>query len=126
MGFVCSNQVIDRDFILSGTYELEVASQRVPCQAQLSPLYDPEMLRVRGKRYAYQRPTERISAVRSPVGQGQDAIPIKIVPVATIPAATRRRIFGPSPNQMTPISAAKITDVSRRAETVPKGASVLT
>jgi 4-methylaminobutanoate oxidase (formaldehyde-forming) len=48
MGFVRSNQVIDRDFILSCTYELEVASQRVPCQAQLSPLYDPEMLRVRG------------------------------------------------------------------------------
>ena len=68
MGFVRSNQVIDRDFILSCTYELEVASQRVPCQARLSPLYDPEMLRVRGKRYAYQRPTERISAVRSPVG----------------------------------------------------------
>jgi len=48
MGFVRSNQVIDRNFILSGTYELEVASQRVLCKVQLSPLYDPEMLRVRG------------------------------------------------------------------------------
>lgn len=48
MGFVRSKQVIDRDFILSGTYELEVASQRVPCQAQLSPLYDPKMLKVKG------------------------------------------------------------------------------
>jgi sarcosine dehydrogenase len=48
MGFVRSKQVIDRDFILSGTYELEVASQRVPCQVQLSPLYDPKMLKVKG------------------------------------------------------------------------------
>ncbi len=48
MGFVRSNQVIDHDFILSGTFELEVASQRVSCQAQVSPLYDPKMLKVKG------------------------------------------------------------------------------
>ncbi|MCB1343627.1 MAG: FAD-dependent oxidoreductase, partial [Pseudooceanicola sp.] len=47
MGYVRSKSVIDRDYVLSSDYELEVAGQRVPCTVTLSPLYDPKMARVR-------------------------------------------------------------------------------
>jgi 4-methylaminobutanoate oxidase (formaldehyde-forming) len=47
MGFVRSEDVVDRDFILSGDYELEVATKRIPCTAQLAPLYDPKMEKVK-------------------------------------------------------------------------------
>lgn len=47
MGFVRSEDVISREFVLSGKYELEVATQRIRCRAQLNPLYDPEMLKVK-------------------------------------------------------------------------------
>jgi len=47
MGYVRSETVIDRDFVLSGSYELEVATERVPCEVSLAPLYDPKMLRVK-------------------------------------------------------------------------------
>ncbi|KAG1702888.1 Sarcosine dehydrogenase, mitochondrial [Nymphon striatum] len=43
MGFVRSNEVIDPDYVLSGKYELEVATKRVGCTAHLQPLYDPKM-----------------------------------------------------------------------------------
>lgn len=46
-GYVRSDQVIDQDYVLSGTYELEVATDRVPCSVQLGPLYDPEMARIK-------------------------------------------------------------------------------
>lgn len=48
MGYVRATQAIERDYVLSGTYELEVASERVPASVTLSPLYDPGMDRVRG------------------------------------------------------------------------------
>ena len=35
-------------FVLSGSYELDVAMRRVPCSVVMKPLYDPKMLRVRG------------------------------------------------------------------------------
>jgi 4-methylaminobutanoate oxidase (formaldehyde-forming) len=38
---------VDRDVVLSGTYELEVATQRVPAQVFLDPLYDPAMKRIK-------------------------------------------------------------------------------
>jgi 4-methylaminobutanoate oxidase (formaldehyde-forming) len=38
---------VDPDFVLSGSYELEVATERVPAAAFLKPLYDPDMLRVK-------------------------------------------------------------------------------
>ncbi len=47
LGYVRSKEVIDRDYVLSGSYELEVASERVPCDVTLAPLYDPKMLRVK-------------------------------------------------------------------------------
>lgn len=47
LGYVRSDQVIDNDYILSGTYELEVAAKRVPADISLTPLYDPENLRIK-------------------------------------------------------------------------------
>ncbi len=47
MGYVRSDHAIDRDFVLSGSYELEVATKRVPAQVTLAPLYDPKMDRVK-------------------------------------------------------------------------------
>jgi 4-methylaminobutanoate oxidase (formaldehyde-forming) len=38
---------VDAEFVLSGTYELEVATERVPAQVSLSPFYDPENARIR-------------------------------------------------------------------------------
>ena len=47
MGYVRSDHVIDRDYVLSGQYELEVATRRIPCTAHLEPLYDPQMKNVK-------------------------------------------------------------------------------
>ena len=48
MGYVRTSDVIDRDYVLDGTYELEVATERVPAKVTLNPLYDPKMVRVKG------------------------------------------------------------------------------
>jgi sarcosine dehydrogenase len=40
-------QGVDPDFVLSGTYELEVATERVPAAVTLTPLYDAESARIR-------------------------------------------------------------------------------
>lgn len=48
MGYVRAARPIDRAYVLSGRYELEVATQNVPAEVTLSPLYDPGMDRVRG------------------------------------------------------------------------------
>jgi glycine cleavage system aminomethyltransferase T/glycine/D-amino acid oxidase-like deaminating enzyme len=48
MGYVRNADGVDADFVLGGKYELEVATQRVPCTVHLAPLYDPTMARVRG------------------------------------------------------------------------------
>jgi sarcosine dehydrogenase len=47
MGYVRCADGVDDAFVLSGTYELEVAAERVPAQVHLTPLYDPKNLRVR-------------------------------------------------------------------------------
>ena len=39
---------VDEDFVLSGNYELEVATERVPASASLQPLYDPGNARIKG------------------------------------------------------------------------------
>jgi sarcosine dehydrogenase len=39
---------VDRDMVLSGDYELEVATIRVPAEVFLEPLYDPAMARIKG------------------------------------------------------------------------------
>ena len=38
---------VDRDKVLSGRYELEVATMRVPAEVFLDPLYDPTMSRIK-------------------------------------------------------------------------------
>ena len=47
-GYVNHPSGVDRAFLLSGTYELEVATRRVPAAIHLGSLYDPGTVRVRG------------------------------------------------------------------------------
>ena len=47
MGYVRASDPIDKDYVMSGSYELEVATQRVPADVTLSPLYDPRMERIK-------------------------------------------------------------------------------
>ena len=47
MGYVRADHVIDRDYVLNGDYELEVATLRVPAKVTLAPLHDPKMERVK-------------------------------------------------------------------------------
>jgi 4-methylaminobutanoate oxidase (formaldehyde-forming) len=46
-GYVRDNAGVDRDYVLSGSYELEVATERVPCEVFMDPLYDPGMERIK-------------------------------------------------------------------------------
>jgi len=46
-GYVRNAGGVDRDHVLAGTYELEVATERVPADVFLTPLYDPSMARVK-------------------------------------------------------------------------------
>ena len=46
-GYVRSDRPIDAEYVLSGDYEVEVATRRVPCKVHLAPLYDPKMERVK-------------------------------------------------------------------------------
>ena len=47
MGYVRNQDGVTRDDVLSGTYELEVATERVHADVTLDPLFDPEMERVK-------------------------------------------------------------------------------
>jgi 4-methylaminobutanoate oxidase (formaldehyde-forming) len=47
MGYVRNADGVDRDYLLSGSYALEVATERITCRIHLEPLYDPKMARVR-------------------------------------------------------------------------------
>ena len=47
LGYVRDADGVDADYVMSGDYELEVATERVPAKAFLKPLYDPEMQRVK-------------------------------------------------------------------------------
>ncbi len=46
-GYVRNAAGVDADFVLVGTYELDVALTRVPCKVHLKPLVDPSMSRIR-------------------------------------------------------------------------------
>jgi len=46
-GYVRAEDVIDDAFVLSGTYQLEVAMKMLPCSVSLTPLFDPKMGRVK-------------------------------------------------------------------------------
>ncbi len=48
IGYVRASDPIDHNYVLAGTYELEVATERVPAQITLAPLYDPQMDRIKG------------------------------------------------------------------------------
>jgi 4-methylaminobutanoate oxidase (formaldehyde-forming) len=45
-GYVRRAEGVDRDWVAAGTYELEVATERVPCSVHLAPLWDPEGARI--------------------------------------------------------------------------------
>jgi len=47
LGYVRDPKGVDRTFLESGTYELEVAGTKVPCRIHLEPLYDPRNQRVK-------------------------------------------------------------------------------
>ena len=47
LGYVRNPDGVDADFVMSGNYELEVATERVAATVHLQPLFDPEMKRVK-------------------------------------------------------------------------------
>ncbi|MFE0756509.1 FAD-dependent oxidoreductase [Inquilinus sp. NPDC058860] len=47
LGYVRDPAGLDREALLGSRYELEVATERVPCRVHLDPLYDPRMERVK-------------------------------------------------------------------------------
>lgn len=46
-GYIRNPEGVDDDYIMGGSYQLEVASKRIDCLVHLSPLYDPTMSRVK-------------------------------------------------------------------------------
>jgi len=46
-GYVRNPDGVDEAYLTSGSYELEVAAERVPCALHLEALYDPNMVRVK-------------------------------------------------------------------------------
>ncbi len=46
-GYLRNAAGVSTDWLVSGRYELEVASERVPAQIHLAPLYDPAMARIK-------------------------------------------------------------------------------
>jgi 4-methylaminobutanoate oxidase (formaldehyde-forming) len=47
MGYVRNPEGVTADYVLSGRYELEVATVRIPAEVTLSPLFDPKMERIK-------------------------------------------------------------------------------
>ncbi|MCF8509828.1 MAG: FAD-dependent oxidoreductase [Rhodobacteraceae bacterium] len=47
LGYVRNPEGVTTDFVLSGKYELEVATIRVPAEVTLAPLFDPKMERIK-------------------------------------------------------------------------------
>ena len=47
LGYVRNAAGVDADYLRQGSYELEVATERIPCDIHLEPLYDPQSKRVR-------------------------------------------------------------------------------
>ncbi len=46
-GYVRRAEGLTREYLLAGRYELEVATERVPCGIHLAALYDPQMARIK-------------------------------------------------------------------------------
>jgi len=47
IGYVRNTDGVDRDYLTSGDYELEVACKRIPAQLSMHPFYDPKSDRVK-------------------------------------------------------------------------------
>jgi sarcosine dehydrogenase len=47
LGYVRNSAGVDREYLQSGSYELEIAGERHRCELQLRPSYDPKMLRMK-------------------------------------------------------------------------------
>ncbi len=47
MGYVRNPEGVTAEYVLSGSYQLEVASELVPCEVTLSPLYDPKGAKIK-------------------------------------------------------------------------------
>ena len=47
LGYVRNSEGVTDEFLRSGRYELEVASERVPAVRHAGPLYDPTMTRIK-------------------------------------------------------------------------------
>ena len=45
-GYVRNPKGVDKDYLISGNYEIEIASVRFPCKLELNPLYDPNKERM--------------------------------------------------------------------------------
>ena len=46
-GYVRQPGGVSHEYLRAGHYELEVATERVPCNLHLGPLYDPQMIRIK-------------------------------------------------------------------------------
>ena len=46
-GYVRNKDGVDDAFLAEGDYELEVATERLPCRIRRGPLYDPKMARIK-------------------------------------------------------------------------------
>ncbi len=46
-GYVRRVEAVDKDFLLAGNYQLEVATERIACEIHLQPLYDPKRERIK-------------------------------------------------------------------------------
>ena len=46
-GYIRHADGVDKNYVLAGSYELEVAAERIPCEVHLQALYDPGMSRVK-------------------------------------------------------------------------------
>jgi sarcosine dehydrogenase len=46
-GYLRNEASIDADYVKSGKYELEIETERIPCEVQLAPLYDGSMSRMK-------------------------------------------------------------------------------
>lgn len=47
LGYVRNPEGVTADYVLSGSYQLEVASELVPCTVTLAPLYDPKGAKIK-------------------------------------------------------------------------------
>ena len=47
MGYVHHEGGIDKDYLAAGSFEIDIAGDRIPAEASLRPFYDPTSARVK-------------------------------------------------------------------------------